>query len=224
MTREVNEDVDATILQAEEIILRISEELGRMKTAAELLDDAGQRTQLLQDSVENLVNEIGSLVELSGRVIDVLNATEIRGLVTEMRTILARRIDGLRTEMLANTKSATERVEAILQTTLARRMDILGSGISTKTQTATEQIRADIETASELRSNENKRMLKRFDELETLVSEVVTEQISAEIVAEREQRMIENDEMFKRLDALGTQIVEARKLAQKASRRKGIFF
>ena len=38
MTQEVNDDINATILEAEETILRIAEELGRMKSAAEQLD------------------------------------------------------------------------------------------------------------------------------------------------------------------------------------------
>ena len=43
MTHEVNDEIGDTILQAEENILRIAEELGRMKTASDQLDEAGKR-------------------------------------------------------------------------------------------------------------------------------------------------------------------------------------
>lgn len=142
MTHEVNEDISDTILQAEENILRIAEELGRMKTAAEQLDEAGKRSRLLLEEVDNLVIEIRTLVELSGRVINTLKATEVRGLVTQMRTVLSRRMDGLRTELLENTKSTTE------------------------------QVRAEVVTANEQCMAANDAILKRLDDLSFQVAEV----------------------------------------------------
>ena len=172
MSQEVNEDMSATILEAEESILRIAEELGRMKTAAEQLDEAGKRSQMLQDAVENLVFEIGSLVELSGRVIAALDSTEVRGLVTQMRTVLSRRMDGLRTELLENTKSTAERVGAELQTVLVQHIDSLGTEITIGTKSATEQVSAEVVTANEQCMTANDEILKRLDALSLQVSEV----------------------------------------------------
>ncbi|MCY4410313.1 MAG: hypothetical protein OXC27_07600 [Caldilineaceae bacterium] len=215
MTQEVNDEFNDTILQAEQNILRIAEELGRMKSAAEQLDEAGQRSQLLQDAVEKLVIEIGSLVELSGQVIDALNATEIRGLVTEMRTVLSRRIDGLRTEMLENTKPATERVGAELRGALIQRMDILERKIMSGTESAAEQVGAELRGA----------LVQRMDSLENEIAtgtKSASEQVSAEVVAANEHSMTASDEILKRLDALGLQIAEVRDLAEKSSKRKGL--
>ncbi len=142
MTHEANDDISDTILQAEESILRIAEELGRMKTATEQLDEAGKRSRLLQEAVENLVFEIGTLVELSGRVISALDATEVRGLVTQMRTVLSRRMDGLREELLENTKSTAE------------------------------QVRAEVVTANEQSMAAHDAILKRLDDLSFQVAEV----------------------------------------------------
>ena len=246
MAQEVNDDVNATILEAEENILRISEELGRIKTAAEQLEDATQRSQLLQDAVENLVMEIGTLVELSGRVIDALNASEIRGLVTEMRTILSRRMDGLRTELLENTKSSTERVGAELQTALIQHMDSLGRDIAAGSESATGRVGAELRGALIQRMDilENKiaagtesateqagaelrgALVQRVDSLEkeiTAGTESASKRVSAKVVAASEQRMTDNDEMMKRLDALGSQVAAVREIVEKSSKRKGLF-
>ena len=216
MADEVNDDINDTILQAEESILRIAEELGRMKAASEQLDEAGKRSQLLQDAVENLVIEIGSLVELSGRVIEVLNASEIRGLVTQMRTVLSRRMDGLRTELLENTKSSAERVSAELQTVLVQHIDSLGTEITARTEAATGRAGTELRGA----------LVQRIDSLEnelTIRTRSGTEQVSGEFVAASERWMTDNDEILKRLDALGLQISEVRDLAENSSKRKGLF-
>ena len=172
MTHEVNDDISDTILQAEENILRIAEELGRMKTAAVQLDEAGKRSLLLQEGVENLVFEIGTLVELSGRVIDALEATEVRGLVTQMRTVLSRRMDGLRTELLENTKSTAERVGAELQTVLVQHIDSLGTDITNGTRSGTEQVSAEVVNANVQCMAASDAILKRLDALRLQVSEV----------------------------------------------------
>lgn len=172
MTHEVNDEISDTILQAEENILRIAEELGRMKTAADQLDEAGKRSLMLQQAVENLVFEIGNLVELSGRVIDTLDATEVRGLVTQMRTVLSRRMDGLRTELLENTKSTIEQVGADLQTVLAQHVDSLGTEFVAGTRSVTEQVRAEVVTTNEQCMAANDAILKRLDALSYQVAEV----------------------------------------------------
>lgn len=154
MTQDVNDDMSATIQAAEESILRISQELRRMKTAADLLEDAGQRSQLLHDAVESLVTEIGSLVGLSGRIIDTMNELEVDRLATELRATLIQCIDGLKSEVTADARTATERVGAELQTALSRRMDILSSGITAKTESA------------------NDEMLKRLDGIDSQVAEL----------------------------------------------------
>ncbi len=137
---------------------------------------------LLQEAVENLVMEIGSLVELSGRVIDALNASEIRGLVTEMRTILSRRMDGLRTELLENTKSSTERVGAELQTALIQHMDSLGRDIAAGTESATGRVGAELRGA----------LIQRMDILEKKIAagtESATGRVGAELRGALIQRM-----------------------------------
>ncbi len=172
MTHEVNDEIGDTILQAEENILRIAEELGRMKTASDQLDEAGKRFLLLQESVENLVFEIGTLVELSGRVFDTLDATEVRGLVTQMRTVLSHRMDGLRTELLEITKSTAEKVGAEFQTVLVQHIDSLGTEFTAETRSVTEQVRAEVVTANEQCMAVNDAILKRLDALSFQVAEV----------------------------------------------------
>ena len=215
MSHEANEDMSATILEAEESILRIAEELGRMKTAAEYLDDAGKRSQLLQDAVENLVTEIGSLVDLSGRVIDVLNASEIKGLITQMRTVLSHRIDGLRTELLANSESSAERIRVEVQTMLAQHSESLGKEIASRNESATGRVGEELLTA----------LIQRMNNLENEVNagtKFATKQISAEVLAANERLMIDSDEILKRLDVLGARVAEVRDLAEKSTKRKGL--
>ncbi|MCY3709386.1 MAG: hypothetical protein OXG26_10860 [Caldilineaceae bacterium] len=172
MTHEANDEISDTILQAEENILRIAEELRRMKTAAELLDEAGKRSLLLQEAVENLVFEIGTLVELSGRVIETLDASEVRGLVTQMRTVLSRRMDGLRTELLENTRATVEQAGAELQTVLVQQIDSLGTEITAGTRSVTEQVKSEVVTANEQSMAANDAILKRLDALSFQVAEV----------------------------------------------------
>lgn len=211
MTQVENDDINATILEAEESILRIAEELGRMRTAAVQLDEAGKRSQLLQDALEKLVTEIESLVEVSGRVIDILDASEIRGLVTQMRKVLSRRMDGLRTELLENTKSTAERVGAEMQTALIQHMESLGGEIAAGTESVTGRV------GSELRAS----LVQRMDQLENELAtgtKFAAEQISAEVLEANERIRIDNDEILKRLDTLGMQVAEVRELAEQSSK------
>ena len=48
MTQQTSEDTNAAILAAEETVQRIAQELLRMKTAADLLENAGERSLQLQ--------------------------------------------------------------------------------------------------------------------------------------------------------------------------------
>jgi len=239
MTQDANDDFKATIKEAEESILRISEELGRMKTAAELLDESGKRSQMLQDAVENLVVEIGSLVELSGRVVETLNASEVRTLVTEMGTVLSRRLDELRTELLETSKFDTERVGAELQTVLIQQMDSLGTEITTRNESFSGRVGAELRGV----------LVQRMDILEkkiTLSTETAIEQVGAELRGALVQRMdsLENEivsesrssakEVSKevseanentsnRLKALDSQVAELREMVDQLTKKKGIF-
>lgn len=241
----VSEDIHATILEAEESILKIAEELGRMKSAAEQLDEAGRRSQLLQDALESLVTEIGSLVELSGRVIEVLNASEVRALVTEMRTVLSRRMDDLRTELLKKTMSATEQVGAELQTALIQHMDSLGKEMAAGNESATGRVGAELrgaltqrldilekkitlgtETATEQVGAELRgALVQRIDSLEneiTIVNVSTAEHVRTEVVTASEKSTTDISKVFERLDILDSQIAEVRDLAEKSSKRKGL--
>ena len=240
MTQEVNNDINDTILEAEENILRISEELGQMKTAAELLDETGKRSQMLQDGVEKLVTEISSLVELSGRVIENLKASEVRELVTEMQTALAHQMDGLRTELLENNKSSSEKAGSELQTVLIQHMDSLGTEITARNESAAGRVGAELRGA----------LIQRMDIMEkkiTIGTETAIEQVGAELRGALVQRMDSleneivteskssakqvskevtdvNEDISKRLKALDSQVAEVRKLTEKLSNRKGIIF
>ena len=216
MTNMANDDIHSTILEAEESILRIAEELGRMKSAAEQLEEAGKRSQLLQDALESLISEIGSLVEVSGRVIDILDASEIRELVTQMRTVLSRRMDGLRTELLENTKTTAERMGVELQTVLIQHITNLGEEIATNAESVNGRV------GSEMRTALTRRMDKLENELAT-GTRVAAEQIGAEVLAANERIMIDNDEIFKRLDALNLQVAKMIDLTESTSKRKGLF-
>ena len=216
MTQEMNDDVNAAILEAESSILRIADELGRMKTAAVQLNEAGKRSQLLQDAVENLVIEIGTLVESSGKVIDGLNSSELRGLVTETRTVLARRMDGLRTELLENTKSTTERVSAELREAMLQHLDALEKKTAARTESVIEVVATELCEA----------LPQRLEVLEEKIANETRssfERVSEDVVAVNEQRMSDTDEIMKTLDALGSQFTELQELVEESSRRKGWF-
>ncbi len=240
MTQEMNDDINDTILEAEENILRISDELGRMKTAAELLNESGKRSQMLQDGVENLVTEISSLVELSGRVIESLKASEVRGLVTEMQTALARQMDGLRTELLEISKSSSEKAGSELQTVLIQHIDSLGTEITARNESVAGRVGAELRGA----------LIQRMDILEkkiTIGTASAIEQVGAELRGALVQRMDSlekeivtesessakqvgkevadaKEDISKRLKALDLQVAEERKLTEKLSKRKGIIF
>lgn len=97
-------DFDATLLELEATTRRIAGELTRMKNAADLLEDSGQRSVELGDSVGNLVVEIRTLVELAGRITDGLLHVDMEGMVSELKESVMQRLDGLeagiKTEMV----------------------------------------------------------------------------------------------------------------------------
>ncbi len=149
MTKETSYDISATIQEAEESILRISEELRRMKTAADLLEESGKRSVRLQVAVEGLVVEIGTLVELSGQIVDTMKELEVGGLTSELRTTLIQCVEELKSEVTAESKSATERVGSEVQTALSQRMDQLISGLSSKTLSANDAVMDRLDTLGE---------------------------------------------------------------------------
>ena len=102
MTQQTSEDTSAAILAAEETVQRIAQELQRMKTAADVLENAGERSLQLQASVETLVSEIGALVELSRRIMGGLNQLDVNHAVADLRGVLMQRLDGLSTEIAGN--------------------------------------------------------------------------------------------------------------------------
>ena len=229
MTQESNDDISDTILEAEESILRISKELGQMKTAAQLLEETGKRSELLQESVESLVTEISSLVALSGRVIDAFRASEMKELLTEMQTVLSHRMDGLKSDLLESTKSTTERVGTELQSALIQHIDKLGREVSAGTESATGRVGAELRGA----------LIQRMDILEkniTIGTQTTTEQVGAELRGALVQRMdslekdltsetsADTENVLQRLNALESQVDEVRELAERASKLKGIIF
>lgn len=225
MTQESNDDINDTILEAEESILRISEELGQMKTAAQQLDETGKRSQLLQESVESLVTEISSLVELSGHVIDALKASEINELLTKMQTALSNRMDSLKAELLENSQSATERVGTEIQSELIKYINNLGREVSVETESVTGRVSAELRGA----------LIQRIDILEKKITsgtQATTEQVGAELRGAMVQRIdsLEKDlisetcgneeNILQRLTELEAQIAEARDFAEEAAKRK----
>lgn len=121
MTENADHGVNATILAAEASILKISEELARMKRASDLLEDAGQQSQLLQDATGRLVAEIGSLVELSGQIMTTMNQIDMKGAVSELRATLMQRLDGLEEEV----KSGIIEQVQVGDNALVQRLDAL---------------------------------------------------------------------------------------------------
>ena len=99
MTQQTVDDMHETIVAAEETVRRISQELQRMKTAAELLESAGQQSLHLQGAVDGLVSEISALVELSGRIIAGLDQLDVNSMVTDLQMTLMQRLDGLGAEI-----------------------------------------------------------------------------------------------------------------------------
>ena len=99
MTQHTADDMNATIVAAEETVRRISQELQHMKTAAELLESAGQQSLHLQGAVDGLVSEISALVELSGRIIAGLDQLDVNSVVTDLKMTLMQRLDGLGAEI-----------------------------------------------------------------------------------------------------------------------------
>ena len=96
-----------------------------MKTAADLLENADERSLQLQGSVETLVSEIGALVELSRRIMGGLNQLDLNHAVADLQGVLMQRLDGLRTEIAG---SVAEQIKAkddqVLRTLAAIQFEI----------------------------------------------------------------------------------------------------
>ena len=88
-------DFDATLLEVEATTRRIAGELARMKGAADLLEESGQRSVELGDSVGHLIVEIRTLVELAGRITDGLLHVDMEGKVSELKEAVMQRFDAL---------------------------------------------------------------------------------------------------------------------------------
>ena len=119
MTQQTSEDTNAAILAAEETVQRIAQELQRMKTAADLLENAGERSLQLQGSVETLVSEIGALVELSRRIMGGLNQLDLNHAVADLQGVLMQRLDGLSTEIAGNVREQVKAKDDQMLRTLA---------------------------------------------------------------------------------------------------------
>lgn len=111
-----------------------------MKTAADLLEESGKRSVRLQVAVEGLVVEIGTLVELSGQIVDTMKELEVGGLASELRETLVRCVEDLKSEVTAESQSTTERVGMEVKTALSQQIDHLFSGISSKTLSANDEV------------------------------------------------------------------------------------
>ena len=119
MTQQTSEDTNAAILAAEETVQRIAQELQRMKTAADLLENAGERSLQLQGSVETLVSEIGALVELSRRIMGGLNQLDLNHAVADLQEVLMQRLDGLSAEIAGNVREQVKAKDDQMLRTLA---------------------------------------------------------------------------------------------------------
>ena len=119
MTQQTSEDTNAAILAAEETVQRIAQELQRMKTAADLLENAGERSLQLQGSVETLVSEIGALVELSRRIMGGLNQLDLNHAVADLQGVLMQRLDGLSAEIAGNVREQVKAKDDQMLRTLA---------------------------------------------------------------------------------------------------------
>ena len=113
MTKNADHGINETILAAEASILKISEELARMKRASDLLEDAGQHSQLMRDATGRLVAEIGSLVEVSGQIMTAMNQVDMKGVVSELHAALMQRLDGLEAEVKAGDNALMQRFDAL---------------------------------------------------------------------------------------------------------------
>ena len=119
MTQQTADDTNAAILAAEETVQRIAQELQRMKTAADLLENAGERSLQLQGSVETLVSEIGALVELSRRIMGGLNQLDLNHAVADLQGVLMQRLDGLSAEIAGNVREQVKAKDDQMLRTLA---------------------------------------------------------------------------------------------------------
>ena len=157
MTENEAHGMNATILAAEASILKISEELARMKRASDLLEDAGQQSQQLRNATGRLVAEIGSLVELSGQIMTAMNHVDMKGVVSELRTALMQRLDGLEAEVKTGiVEQMKAGDDAVMQ-----RIDAFGS--------------QEAKTASELRVA----LMQRLDGLAAEVKADIVEHVMA---------------------------------------------
>ncbi len=239
MTENADHGLNETILAAEASILKISEELARMKRASDLLEDAGQHSQQLRDATGRLVAEIGILVESSGQIMTAMNQVDMKGVVSELRADLMQRLDGLEAEVKsgiveqvkAGDDALVQRLDALgsqeaktaseLRAALTQRLDGLEAEVKSG---IVEQVKAgdnalvqrldalgsqEAKTASELRAA----LTQRLDGLEVEVKSGIVEQVKAG-----------DDVLVQRLDALDSYVAETRSLVEQWSKRKGILF
>ena len=116
-------DFDATLLEVEATTRRIAGELARMKKAADLLEESGQRSIELGDSVGKLIVEIRTLVELAGRITDSLHHVDMEGVMSELKEALMQRLDGLEAGIKAEVAEPAQQ----RYLTVMYRLDALGS-------------------------------------------------------------------------------------------------
>ena len=239
MTEDAAQGMNATILAAEASILRISEELARMKRASDLLEDAGQQSQQLRDATGRLVAEIGSLVELSGQIMAAMNQVDMRGVVSELRAALMQRLDGLEAEVKTG---IVEQVKAGHDTVM-QRLDAFGSQ---EAKTASElhaalmqrldglgaEVKADI--VEHVKAGDNA-LMQRLDAFGSQEAKTALELravlmqrldgLGAEVKADIVEHVMAGDNaLVQRLDALDSYVAETRGLVEQWSKRKGILF
>ena len=173
MTKNADHGINETILAAEASILKISEELARMKRASDLLEDAGQQSQLMRDATGRLVAEIGSLVEVSGQIMTAMNQVDMKGVVSELHAALMQRLNGLEAEVKAGDM---KRVVSELHAALMQRLDGLEAevkagdkkGVVSELHAALMQRLDGLE--AEVKAGDNA-LMQRLDALDSYVAE-----------------------------------------------------
>ena len=118
-------DFDATLLEVEATTRRIAGELARMKGAADLLEESGQRSVELGDSVGHLIVEIRTLVELAGRITDGLLHVDMEGKVSELKEAVMQRFDALEARVGAEAQDRHLTVMQRLDALISQMADML---------------------------------------------------------------------------------------------------
>ena len=239
MTENAAHVMNPTILAAEASILKISEELARMKRASDLLEDAGQQSQQLRDATGRLVAEIGSLVELSGQIMTAMNQVDMKGVVSELRATLKQRLDGLEAEVKTG---IVEQVKAEHDTVM-QRLDTLGlqeaktaselyaalkqrlDGLEAEVKTGiVEQVKAEHDTVMQRLDTLGLQEAKTASELCAALKQRL-DGLGAEVKVDIVEHVKAGDNaLVQRLDALDSYVAETRSLVEQWSKRKGILF